>query len=85
MPNKTKNNIHQFKVVPKVIEAKEDNSSLEADIVLTEAIGQLNHVVIIGQTDNNETYIASTTGNKKELLYWIEDFKMRLMAGAYDE
>lgn len=83
MPNKTKNNIHQFKVVPKGEETLP--STLEADIVLTEAIGQLNHVVIIGQTDNNETYISSTTGNKKELLFWIEDFKCRLMAGAYDE
>ncbi|CAB4169068.1 hypothetical protein UFOVP1516_7 [uncultured Caudovirales phage] len=84
MPNIT--NIHNFKVVPKSNTSFEETEpTLDADMVLNAAVGELKEVLLIGQTINGELYVASTTGEKKALLYWIEDFKMRLMTGTYDD
>jgi hypothetical protein len=79
-------NIFNLKIVPKnETSFEEDEPTLDSDMLLNTAIGELKHALIIGQTLDDEFYISSTTGDKKTLLYWIEDFKMRLLNGAYDE
>lgn len=80
-------NIINLKVVPKNNISLEDEQepSLNSDILLSTALGELKDCLIIGQTLESEFYISSTTGDKKTILYWIEDFKMRLLNGEYDE
>lgn len=79
-------NIHNFKIVPKSnISLEEKDEVNQAELVLQAATGELNEVLLIGQSLDGYLYIAATTGDKMTLLYWIEDFKMRLMAGEYDE
>jgi len=78
-------NINKFKLVPKSDSFEEKDEVNQAERVLCAASGELNEVLIIGQTLDGQLYIAATTGDKRELLYWIEDFKMRLMAGEYDQ
>ncbi len=80
-------NIVNLKVVPKDITALENEQkpSLNCDILLSTALSELKDCLLIGQTLDNDFYISSTTGDKKTILYWIEDFKMRLLNGEYDE
>ncbi len=78
-------NINKFKLVPKSDSFEEKDEVNQAELVLQAAAGELSEVLLIGQTLDDQLYIAATTGDKRELLYWIEDFKMRLMAGEYDQ
>ena len=78
-------NINKFKLVPKSDSFEEKDEVNQAELVLQAAAGELSEVLLIGQTLDDQLYIAATTGDKRELLYWIEDFKMRLMSGEYDQ
>ena len=78
-------NIHNFKIVPKSDTSLEEKDDVnQAELVLEAAVGELSEVLLIGQTLDGQLYIAATTGDKRDLLYWVEDFKMRLMDGEYD-
>lgn len=57
----------------------------DPDHVLEQAIGDFDHVLIIGVlSDDHSVDARGTTGDKAELLYWIEMFKHRLLSGDYD-
>jgi len=55
------------------------------DIVLDEAKGEYESVFLMGWREGGELDVrASTNITKKDILWMLEDFKSRLMAGDYD-
>jgi hypothetical protein len=44
-------------------------------------------VLILGTPNDNsgELYMAASNGDKQQALWWVEEFKMRLLRGDFDE
>jgi len=58
-------------------------NDLPVQRILNEALKQdLESVIVIGQKDG-EMYIASSSGDGRELLWEIESFKFNLLSGMY--
>lgn len=55
---------------------------IPADQVLTEAVGKLDKVIIIGFKEDGELYMAASCGKVPEAIYLLELCKMHLMEGA---
>ena len=58
---------------------------IESDKVLNAALGQLEHVLVIGFDGNGDNYFASSTSDIGKLLRMVETFKFKLMNGDFDE
>jgi hypothetical protein len=58
------------------------------DKVCDAAKAVCSEVLILGirvdDSADTELYMAASIGDKMQLLYWVEDFKMRLMRGDFD-
>jgi hypothetical protein len=57
----------------------------DADKVLTNAVGHLASVVLLGVGKDGTLYFSSNTFEKRNLLYQIEQLKFDLLAGIFDE
>jgi len=58
---------------------------IDPDNVLEQAKHQLSTVIVIGHNKDNDTsYIAASTADKKRLLWMIEQFKFKLFNGDFD-
>jgi len=58
---------------------------IEPDSVLDSAKGVLSTVIVIGHNKDDDTsYIAASTADKKRLLWMIEQFKFKLFNGDFD-
>lgn len=68
----------------KVLPTGSSNSREDCERVLESAKGVVSQVLIIGKTSDGESYVASNTGNKEQLLMLVERFKFKLMNGDYD-
>lgn len=42
------------------------------------------HLLVLGEDRDGGLYFASTTGDKAALLLWLEEFKYKLLSGAFD-
>lgn len=51
---------------------------IPCDQILQGAIGQLDMVLIIGETKDGTLYVASSSGYKPDLLWMVEEFKRDL-------
>lgn len=60
------------------------SNDIEARKVLEAAIGKVTAVLLIGEDTNGKWYFASSVGDKREMLWWIEEFKQRLLSGEWD-
>jgi hypothetical protein len=68
-----------------VISLHTSNDAIGADIVVEEAIGVYENVVIIGWNKQQELEVrASLNLSQSEILWLIETFKARLLSGEYD-
>jgi hypothetical protein len=74
------NKVVELKVLP----TGSSNSREDCVKVLESAKGVVSTVLIIGKTPDGESYVASNTGNKEQLLMLVERFKFKLMNGDYD-
>lgn len=41
-------------------------------------------VLVLGQDANGDLYAASSLGDKATVLYWLEQFRHKLLAGDFD-
>jgi len=58
---------------------------IDPDNVLDGAKGALSTVIVIGHNKDDDTsYIAASTADKKRLLWMIEQFKFKLFNGDFD-
>lgn len=77
------------KVVPFKLVVNNDNDDElkleDSDRILEAALGELSEVLLIGRTNRNDAYIASSTPDKAKLLYMVEQFRHNLLEGLYDE
>jgi hypothetical protein len=53
--------------------------------VLDGAKGKVNQVLVLGNCEDGELYVAASTAKKETLLYLIERFKFKLLHGDFDE
>jgi hypothetical protein len=68
-----------------IISLHTSNDAIGADIVVEEAIGVYENVVIIGWNKQQELEVrASLNLSQSEILWLIETFKARLLSGEYD-
>ena len=68
-----------------IISLHTSNDVIGADIVVEEAIGVYENVVIIGWNKQEELEVrASLNLSQAEILWLIETFKARLLSGEYD-
>lgn len=64
---------------------KSSRLDVDPDVVLDMAKGELQQVLVIGTCHNGDDWIASHTGNPKDILFMLERFKFNLLSGAYGE
>ena len=68
-----------------IISLHTSNDVIGADIVVEEAIGVYENVVIIGWNKEEELEVrASLNLSQSDILWLIETFKARLLSGEYD-
>jgi hypothetical protein len=68
-----------------IISLHTSNDAIGADIVVEEAIGVYENVVIIGWNKQEELDVRSSFNlSHAEILWLIETFKARLLSGEYD-
>jgi hypothetical protein len=68
-----------------IISLHTSNDAIGADIVVEEAIGVYENVVIIGWNKQEELDVRSSLNlSHAEILWLIETFKARLLSGEYD-
>ena len=68
-----------------IISLHTSNDAIGADIVVEEAIGVYENVVIIGWNKEEELEVrASLNLSQSDILWLIETFKARLLSGEYD-
>jgi len=68
-----------------IINLHTSNDAIDADIVVEEAIGVYENVVIIGWNKQEELDVrASLNLSHSEILWLLETFKARLLNGEYD-
>ena len=68
-----------------VISLHTSNDVIGADIVVEEAIGVYENVVIIGWNKEEELEVrASLNLSQSDILWLVETFKARLLSGEYD-
>ena len=79
------------KVVPFKLVINNDNDNDDAELkfkdsnkILEAALGELSEVLLIGRTNSNDAYVASSTPDKAKLIYMVEQFKHHLLDGLYD-
>ena len=58
------------------------NLDICPDKVLEAAVGQLETAVVLGWDTEGEVYIASSTGDLKEVLWLIEIAKQKILEGV---
>jgi len=58
---------------------------IDPDNILEGAKGQLKQVLVIGRCEDGDYYAAASTADKGKLLLAIEEFKLRLLDGDFDE
>ena len=71
----TSNNIVRFTGMTKL--------DLPADTILSEAIGHLDDVVIIGTTKDGNQYFSASSTESKNLLWHLETAKFMLMESIF--
>lgn len=62
-----------------------DPDDIDPDGVLEGAKGQLSAVLVIGRCEDGDNYAAASTTDKGKLLLMIEEFKLRLLDGDFDD
>lgn len=68
-----------------IISLHTSNDVIGADIVVEEAIGVYENVVIIGWNKEEELEVrASLNLSQSDILWLVETFKARLLSGEYD-
>ena len=63
-------------------ESEELAKDLPADVLIAEAFGQLEHVVITGIDKEGKWWFSSSTTNDEKILWIIENFKTILIDSA---
>jgi hypothetical protein len=67
-------------------DGKKVTSEVDVDAVLDEVKNsKLSDVLIIGYTDDNNGFVATTISDIKEMLFMVEEFKFKLMSGEFNE
>lgn len=57
----------------------------DPDTVLQDAVGCYDHVLVIGiLSDDHSIDCRGTTSSKADIVFWLEHFKHKLLAGDYD-
>ncbi len=65
---------------------KKVTSEVDVEEILEKAkSSKLSEVLVIGYKGDDETFVATTISDIKEMLFMIEDFKFRLMSGEFNE
>lgn len=58
---------------------------ITADHLLTAAVGKLSEVIILGSDSEGLSYLSTTIQDKAILVYFLEQLKFDLLAGAFDD
>ena len=67
-----------------VIKLVEPDKERSADAVLTSAMGEYDSVVVLGWDHDGELVVHSTLNiNAAQILFLIEQFKLKLLQGDY--
>lgn len=70
----------------KVISINKDQPAVSADVVLKEAVGDYESVIIIGyDTDGEMEARASLNLDHKAIVFLLEVFKQKLISGDYSD
>lgn len=56
---------------------------LEPDAILTAAVDKLKEVLVIGTTKDGNQYLASSSGDAKEMLWHLETAKFMIMESIF--
>ena len=62
------------------LDAGETRLDLDADEVLTGAVGMLKEVVVVGYEADGSFYFASTRANRPDVLWLLKQAEQRLLA-----
>lgn len=54
------------------------------DLINEAAKNEFEEVLIIGKTTDGQSYLASSSTIKRDIVYLIEDLKFQVLAGVFD-